>query len=105
MVILEPIYYATEMLSSFSSPTQVNLHIIFCRLIQHLNKYTNSDYSQSTVANAIKIKLESYWPNFNYLSIVLGLFDSCNKLVTYNFNEHVQAINMLRHIYRKYKPI
>src|ERR1700722_15160725 len=93
------------MLSSSSSPTQGDLRIIFCELIQHLNKHTNSDYSQSTVANAIKIKLESYWPNLNYSSMVSGLLDLRNKLVTYDFNERVQAINMLRHIYGKYKPI
>ncbi|CAG8659006.1 2850_t:CDS:2, partial [Rhizophagus irregularis] len=71
------------MLSSSSLvPTQGNLRVIFCGLIQLLNKHTNSEYSQSTVANAIKPSLEHI--GLIYGSSLAAIENSTTHLSTRN---------------------
>ncbi|CAG8762045.1 413_t:CDS:2, partial [Cetraspora pellucida] len=105
MIILEPIYHATVMLSSSVFPTQGDLCIIFYSLLRHLAKYTNLELiTQSAVANAIKIKLALYWCYINRMSIISDLFDLYTKLETYELEDREIAISTLYQIFKIYKP-
>ncbi|CAG8540925.1 323_t:CDS:2 [Cetraspora pellucida] len=105
IIILEPIYHATMMLSSLKFSTQGDLCMIFQGLIRHLTNYTNSELTtQSAMSNAIKTKLESYWCYLNRSSIISDLLDPYNKLATYESENRKTAINMLHQVFEKYEP-
>ncbi|CAG8629352.1 5787_t:CDS:2, partial [Cetraspora pellucida] len=105
VVILEPIYHATVMLSSSTLLTQGDHRIVFCSLIMHLNNNENPKVNtQHVVVSAMKTKFASYCVHLNKSSTILGLLDPHNKLSTYVVNEREQAINMLYKVYENYKP-
>ncbi|CAG8791034.1 4186_t:CDS:2, partial [Racocetra persica] len=101
LILLEPIYHVTIMLSSSTLPTQGDLHMIFCGLIIHLNNSENPEInSQYTVASAMKGKFTSYWAHLSESSTISGLLDLCNKLSTFDIYERKQAINKLHELYK-----
>ncbi|CAG8835078.1 997_t:CDS:2, partial [Racocetra persica] len=105
LILLEPMYHATIMLSSSTLPTQGDLRMIFHSLIIHLNNNESPEInSQHAVASAMKVKFTSYWAHLNESSTISGLLDPCNKLSTFDIYEHEEAINKLHEIHKKYKP-
>ncbi|CAG8647225.1 22753_t:CDS:2 [Cetraspora pellucida] len=105
LILLEPMYHATAMLSSSTVPTQGDLRMIFHSLILHLNDNENPVVNtQHAVANVMKAKFISYWVHLNESSTISGLLDPYNKLLTYEISEREQAINQLHEMYKNYKP-
>ncbi|CAG8846940.1 9488_t:CDS:2, partial [Racocetra persica] len=96
LILLEPIYHATIMLSSSTLPTQGDLRMVFRGLITHLNNNENPEVNtQYTIASVMKTKFASYWVHLNESSTISGLLELHNKLSTYVVNEREQAINIL----------
>ncbi|CAG8761506.1 3181_t:CDS:1 [Racocetra persica] len=104
LILLEPMYHATTMLSSSTYPTQDDLRMIFYALIIHLNNNKDPEInSQHAVASAMKVKFTTYWAHLNKSLTILGLLDPYNKLLIYDVYEREQAINKLYEIYKMYK--
>ena len=58
--ILKPMYKATNLLSSSSSPTQGDLRLTFLGIMASLRRYQQLSNENNNIANAIYNKLEIY---------------------------------------------
>jgi hypothetical protein len=105
MKILWPINDATELLSGSSYPTLGDVRMVIMSLLAHLGRNSIENVnSQAEVANAIKIKLEVYWPLLRQSSLIGTLLDSRMKLSTFTQDDQSHAKFVLQKVYDECNP-
>src|SRR6266498_4462585 len=97
IVLLEPIYKATKILSSSSYPTVSDIRLTFAGILQHIELYIN-DHSieESMMADSIRKKFDDYWQILDTSTTILTILNPSSKLFTFSFrDQHDIVINQL----------
>jgi len=99
IILLDPMYKATKMLSSSSYPTISDICLTFIGIFRHIELYIedqNHSTEECMMADSICQKLDDYWMIIDTSTIISTLLDPCSKLITFSTEEkRNQAINML----------
>jgi len=103
---LEPAFTATKLLSGSKYPTQGGLCLIIGWLRKHLERQLDpSVNTQWRVADAMKEKLDTYWPILcDTPSVLAALFDPRTKLSSFELDEQETSIATLEECYKLYMP-
>jgi len=101
IAILQPIYKATELLSGSTYPTLGDMRMVMLSLLAHLQHHSTVN-SQAAVAEAIKAKLEAYWPILKEASVLGAMLDPRSKLSGFASDERPNAVATLEEIYEEY---
>src|SRR6185369_12082256 len=100
IILLDPMYKATKMLSSSSYPTISDIRLTFIGIFRHIELFIenqNHSIEKCMMADSISKKLKDYWTIIDKSTIISTLLDPCSKLLTFSSEENKnQAINILR---------
>ncbi|CAG8600367.1 7255_t:CDS:2 [Paraglomus occultum] len=104
MKILEPIYKATELLSSSTYPSQGDIRIVFIGLLRHLQDHSTNGNSQQTVASAIRTKLDEYWTTVDSTTYIGTILDPRYKLSVFEESQRPTIMQLLQDKHDEYSP-
>jgi len=99
IVLLEPMYDTTEILSSSTYPTISDVRLTFGALRHHLHTFVQNHTEESiiVVVDAINNKLEEYWAYVNDSTKISALLDPRSKTKTFlDSNQRDEAISLLK---------
>jgi hypothetical protein len=103
--LFEPIFQATNLLSTNTYPVISDVRLVFISLQCHLDQYlSNHEIEECYMAQSIKHKLEEYWNIISESTILPTLLDPSSKLKTFRSHEsRMSAIRILRTSILNYK--
>ena len=104
--VLRPIYVATNLVPTTSSPTQGNLRLSFLGMFTSLkNNMRTSSQSKKQVVATILQKLERYWElHLSESSLISAILNLHYKTIIFiNEKEKEQNIQHLYRLYETYK--
>ena len=104
--LLEPIFIATEILSSSTYPTISDVRLIFIGLLRHLESFiqNQNNLEDCVMANSISFKLKEYWKNVEESTTIATLLDPRSKTKTFqDYDKRDEAISSLRNLMPLYK--
>ncbi|GET61591.1 zinc finger BED domain-containing protein RICESLEEPER 2-like [Rhizophagus irregularis DAOM 181602=DAOM 197198] len=105
--VLEPMYEATNLLSSSKNPTQGDIRLVFNGMFKKLDHYQRGNHhTQKAIASAICNKLKAYWDKYlNQSSITSSILDSRYKTTLFSHNDITEIISKLQELYLSYLPL
>ncbi|CAB5171735.1 unnamed protein product [Rhizophagus irregularis] len=105
--VLEPMYEATNLLSSSKNPTQGDIRLVFNGMFKKLDHYQRGNHhTQKAIASAICNKLKAYWDKYlNQSSITSSILDPCYKTTLFSHNDITEIISKLQELYLSYLPL
>ncbi|CAG8768330.1 11252_t:CDS:2, partial [Cetraspora pellucida] len=97
--LLEPIFIATEILSTSVYSTISDVRLTITGLLRHLDlfiqQHTNLD--ECMVAESINFKLQEYWEHINESTTIVTLLDPQSKTRIFkDISQHDKAVALLR---------
>lgn len=97
--LFEPIFIATEILSTSTYPTISDVRLTIIGLLRYLESfiqiYTNLD--ECMVAESIRFKLQEYWEHIDESTTIGTLLDPRSKTKTFmDINQRDKAVTLLR---------
>ena len=104
--LLEPIFIATEVLSSSTYPTISDVRLTIIGLLRHLESFIQDhvDLEECMIANSINFKLKEYWNYIEDSTTIGTLLDPCSKTKTFvDINQRDKAILTLQKLMTFYK--
>ncbi|GET52283.1 zinc finger BED domain-containing protein RICESLEEPER 2-like [Rhizophagus irregularis DAOM 181602=DAOM 197198] len=105
--VLEPMYEATNLLSSSKNPTQGDIRLVFNGMFKKLDHYQRGNHhTQKAIASAICNKLKAYWDKYlNQSSITSSILDPRYKTTLFSHNDITEIISKLQELYLSYLPL
>jgi len=104
--LLEPIFIATEVLSSSTYPTISDVRLTIIGLLRHLESFIQDhvDLEECMIANSINFKLKEYWNHIEDSKTISTLLDPCSKTKTFvDINQCDKSILTLQKLMTFYK--